>query len=42
MEAIDQTGYLIQSQYTDTRPTGPSTDSVIPGIWQGSQQHLNL
>ena len=24
------------SQYTDTRPTSPSTDPISPGTWQGS------
>ena len=25
-----------QSGYTDTSPTSPSTDTVVPGAWQGS------
>ena len=32
-EAADQTFYLTQSQYTDTRPTSPSTESTLPGTW---------
>ena len=32
----DQTFYLTQSQYTDTGPTSPSTDPIMPGTWQGS------
>ena len=28
---------LTQSQYTDTGPTSPSTDPLMPGAWQGSQ-----
>ena len=33
-EAVDQTFYLTQSQHTDTRPTSPCTDYVMPGAWQ--------
>ena len=36
-EAADQTFYLTQSQYTDIGLTRPSTDSTMPGAWQGSQ-----
>ena len=36
IEVSDQTFYLNQSQYTDTRPTSPSTDPITPGAWQGS------
>ena len=36
MEVADQTFHLTQSQYTDTRPTSPSTDPVTPGAWHGS------
>ena len=36
IEAAEQTFHLIQSQYTDTRPTTPSTDPMMPGTWQGS------
>ena len=36
IEIEDQTFYLTQSHYTDTRLTGPSTDPIIPGAWQGS------
>ena len=32
----DQTFYLAQSQYTDTGPTSPSTDPIMPDAWQGS------
>ena len=32
----DQTGYITQSQYTDTRSTNPSADPMSPGTWQGS------
>ena len=35
-EAADQTFYITQSQYTDTRPTNPSTDPITSGAWQGS------
>ena len=34
-EVADHIFYLTQSQYTDTRPTSPSADPVIPGAWQG-------
>ena len=36
IEVADQTFYLTQSQYTDTRPTSPSADPITPGAWQGS------
>ena len=31
IELADQTFYLTQSQYADTRPTSPSADPVTPG-----------
>ena len=31
-----------QSQYTDTRPTRPSTDPIMPGTWQGSHWSANF
>ena len=31
IQVVDQTCYLTHSQYTDTRPTIPSTDPVTPG-----------
>ena len=34
-QKLQQTLYLTESQYTDTRPTSPSADSVTPGAWQG-------
>ena len=36
IEVADQTFHLIQSQYTDTRPTRPNADPIMPGAWQGS------
>ena len=36
VEVVDQICYLTQSQYTDTGPTSPSTNPVMPGVWQGS------
>ena len=36
IEVADQTFYISQSQYTDTRPTSPNTDPITPGAWQGS------
>ena len=35
-EVADQTSYLTQSQYTDTRPTSPSPNYIRPCAWQGS------
>ena len=31
IEAADQTFHLTQSQYTDTGPTSPSADPIMPG-----------
>ena len=42
IEAADQTFYLTQLQYTDTRPTSPSTDPMMPGTWQGSHWSANF
>ena len=36
IEVADQTLYLIQSQYTDAWPTGPSADPIAPEVWQGT------
>ena len=36
MEVAYQTFCLTQSQYTNTGPTSPSTDPIMPGSWQGS------
>ena len=36
IEGADQTFYLTQLQYTDTGPTSPSADPIMPGSWQGS------
>ena len=36
IEVADQTFYLTQSQYIDTRPTSPSADPIMPGAWRGS------
>ena len=41
-EVADQTFYLTQSQYTDTRPTSPSADPITPGTWQGSHWSANF
>ena len=35
IEVADPTFYLTQSQYTDTRPTSPSADPIVPGTCQG-------
>ena len=36
IEVADQTFYIAQSQYADTRPDSPSADPIMPGFWQGS------
>ena len=36
IEVADPTFYLTQSQYTETGPTSPTADPVMPGAWQGS------
>ena len=41
-EVADQTLYLTQSQDTDTRPTSPSADPIMPGAWQGSHWSANF
>ena len=33
-KVADQTSCLIQSQYTDSRPTSPIIDLTVPGAWQ--------
>ena len=42
IEVADQTFYLTQSHYTDTRPTSPSADPITPGAWQGSHWNANF
>ena len=42
IEVADQTFQLTQSEYTDTRPTSPSTDPITPSAWQGSQWSANF
>ena len=41
-EVADQTFYLTQSQYTDTRPTSLSAYPIMPGAWQGSHWSANF
>ena len=41
-EVADQTFYLTQSQYTDTRPNSQNADPVMPGAWQGSHWSTNV
>ena len=36
IQVAEQTVYLNQSHYTDTGPTIPSADLILPGAWQGS------
>ena len=38
----DQTFFLTQSQYIDTRPTSPSVDPLMPGAWQGNHWNANF
>ena len=42
IEVADQTFHLTQSQYTDTGPTSPSADPIMPGAWQGSHWSANF
>ena len=42
IEVADQIFHLTQSQYTDTRPTSPSTDPITPGACQGSHWSANF
>ena len=42
IEVADQTLYLTQSQYTDTRPTSPSADPIMPGAWPCAPAVLTL
>ena len=42
IEVADQTFYLTQSRYTDTGPTSPSADPIMPGVWQGSHWSANF
>ena len=42
IEVADQTFYITQSQYTDTRPTSPSADPITPGAWQGNHWSGNF
>ena len=41
-EVADQTFYLTQLQYTDTRQASPSADPVTQGAWQGSHWSANF
>ena len=38
----DHTFSLTQSQYTDTMPTSPNTDPIMPGTWHGSHWSANF
>ena len=42
IEVADQTFYLTQSHYTDTGPTSPSADPIMPGAWKGSDWSANV
>ena len=41
-KVADQTGYLTQSQYSDTGPTSHGADPIRPGVWQGSLWKANI
>ena len=42
IETADKAFYLTQSQHTDTGPTSPSADPIMPGAWQGSHWSANF
>ena len=42
IEVTDQTFYLRQSQFSDTRPTSSNTDPKMTGAWQGSHWSANF
>ena len=42
IKVADPTFYITQSQYTDTGPTSPSADPIMPGAWQGSHWSANF
>ena len=42
IEVADHTFYLTQPQYTDTGPTSPSPDPIMPDAWQGSHWRANF
>ena len=42
IEVADPTFYPTQSQYTDTGPTTPCADPIMPGVWQGSHWSTNF
>ena len=39
-KAADQTSNLTQAQCSDTGPSSPCTDLIMPGTWQGSHHPL--
>ena len=41
IEVAGQTFHLTQSQYTDTGPASPSTETIAPGAWLGSHWSAN-
>ena len=42
IDVSEQTFYFTQSQYTDTGPTSPSAESILPGAWQSSHWSANF
>ena len=42
IEVADPTFYFAQSQNTNTVPTSPSADPIMPGAWQGSHWSANF
>ena len=42
IEVADSIFYLTRLQYTDTRPTSPSTNPITPGAWHDSHWSTNF
>ena len=42
IEVADPTFFLTQSHYTDTGPTSPRAEPIMPGAWQGSNWSANF
>ena len=42
IQGADQAFYFTRSQYTDTGPTSPSADPIMPDAWQGSHWSVNV
>ena len=42
IEDANETCYLTKSLHADTRPISPSTNPILPGVWQSSHSGTNL